>query len=229
VDIQFLRVLQRKLEASQNSMPWTPGTHDESAVLRTQFAFPVTLVHEVMHALWLTTNPIKQEPSPFPPHPMQLVRQREPFFRDGRMNELGSCWEDHVFGGMIHMLGKPAGAIIPYGLITIPFPGFSRYYPVSIDRENPRRWGMEWQTEYPIEMKYIRKMFTNQMWDEVQRYGIKRLRRKRKLGYRRYVDEKLFAPLAPGEAVRGVAPSPTFSVASRDGEEDEKSVVRRES
>jgi hypothetical protein len=35
VDIQFLRVFQHKLEASQNSMPWSPGSHDESALLRT--------------------------------------------------------------------------------------------------------------------------------------------------------------------------------------------------
>ena len=43
---QFLRVFQRKLEASQYSEPWEPGSHDESAQLRTQFAFAVTLVHE---------------------------------------------------------------------------------------------------------------------------------------------------------------------------------------
>jgi hypothetical protein len=155
------------------------------------------------------------------------VKRKEPFFRDGRMNELGACWEDYVFGGMLHMLGKPTGAIIPYGISSIPFPGFSRNYPSSIDRENPRKWGIEWQTEYPIEMQHVRDMFTSEMWDEVHRYGIKRLRRKRKLGYRRYVDEKLFAGLAPGEAVRGVAPSPTASVASMDAEDDDKGVVRR--
>lgn len=224
---QFLRVLQRKLEASQYSEPWEPGSHDESALLRTQFAFAVTLVHEVMHALWITSTPPykpKATPSGTPrsiPHPV------EPFFRDGRMNELGACWENHVFGGMIHMMGKPTGAIMPYGLATVPFPGLNHAYPWMIDRFNPRKWGIEWQTEYPIEMKYIRRMFTSELWDEVQRYGIRKLRRKKKLGYRRYVDEKLFEALAPGEAVRGLPRSPTSSVASRDAEEDEKGVVRR--
>jgi hypothetical protein len=227
VNIQFLQVLQRNLQASQNSMPWTPGSHDESAVLRTQFALAVTLVHEVMHALWIITNHTKEELSPIPPHYPQWVKRKEPFFRDGRMNEKGACWEDYVFGGMLHMLGKPTGAIMPYGISSVPFPGFSRNYPSSIDRENPRKWGIEWQTEYPIEMQHVRDKFTSEMWDEVHRYGIKRLRRKRKLGYRRYVDEKLFAGLAPGEAVRGVAPSPTASVASMDAEDDDKGVVRR--
>ncbi|KAI4846333.1 hypothetical protein E4T44_05121 [Aureobasidium sp. EXF-8845] len=228
VDIQFLRVFQRKLEASQNSMPWSPGSHDESALLRTQFSFAITLVHEVMHAIWMTSNPVREEPSPFPPHAPHLVRPKEPFFRDGRMNELGACWEDHVFGGMIHMMDTPTGAIMPYGMISVPFPGFIRNYPAAIDRGNPRKWGLEWQTEYPIETKYIRKMFSNQMWDDVQRFGVKALRRKRKLGYRRYITDKEYPPLAPGEAVRGVAPSPTSSVASRDGEEDdEKGVIRR--
>lgn len=126
------------------------------------------------------------------------------------------------------MMGTATGAIMPYGLTSIPFPGFARYYPGTIDRGNPRKWGIEWQTEYPIEMKYMRKMFSNQMWVDVQRYGVKVLRRKRKLGYRRYITNKDYPPLAPGEAARGVAPSPTSSVASRDGEEDdEKGIIRR--
>lgn len=124
------------------------------------------------------------------------------------------------------MLGFPHGAVMPYGLTTVPFPGTWEFYPSVIDHGNPRRWGCEWQTAYPIEMKHIRKMFTNEMWDEVQRYGIKRLRRKRKLGYRTYVDSK-HAALAPGEAILGQALSPTSSVDSKEGEEDHKGVVRR--
>jgi hypothetical protein len=74
----------------------------------------------------------------------------------------------------------------------------------------------------------MRKMFSNQMGDDVQRYGVKVLGRKRKLGYRRYITDKDYAPLAPGEAARRVAPSPTSSVASRDGaEDDEKGITRR--
>jgi len=229
LSVQFLRVFQRNLEASQYSEPWEPGSHNESALLRTQFAFAVTLVHEVMHALWITSTP------PYGPiatpsgTPEWIFNPVEPFFRDGRMNELGSCWEDNVFGGMIHMLGRPTGAIMPYGLAAIPFPGLNHAYPGgTIDRLNPRKWGIEWQTEYPLEMNYIRRMFTSELWDEVHRYGIKRLRRKKKLGLRRYVDEKAFEALAPGEAVRGIPPSPTGSVASMDAEEDdEKGVVRR--
>ena len=70
-------------------------------------------------------------------------------------------------------------------------------------------------------------MFTSELWDEVSRYGIKRLRRKKKLGYRRYVNDKFFEGLAPGEAAKGVPHSPNGSVASKDGEEDKKGVVRR--
>ncbi|KAG9580870.1 hypothetical protein KCU77_g12029, partial [Aureobasidium melanogenum] len=223
---QFLGVFRRKLKASQFSKPWKPGTHDESAVLRSQFAFAVTLVHEVMHALWLTSNPtyVQHYASPEPP---AWVMPKEPFYRDGRMNELGACWETHVFGGNIHMLGHPHGAIMPYGLTTVPFPGTWDFYPSVINRGNPRKWGYEWTTTYPIEMKHIRKMFTNEMWDEVQRYGIKRLRRKRKLGYRTYTDRK-FSELAPGEASLGQALSPTSSVDSKEREEDHKGVVRRE-
>ncbi|KAG9691972.1 hypothetical protein KCU95_g7131, partial [Aureobasidium melanogenum] len=223
---QFLGVFRRKLKASQFSSPWTPGTHDESAVLRSQFAFAVTLVHEVMHALWLASNPTYVQHYA-PPQPSQWVNPVEPFYRDGRMNELGACWETHVFGGNIHMLGYPHGAIMPYGMTTVRFPGTWEFYPSVIDRGNPRKWGYEWVTTYPIEMKHIRKMFTNEMWDEVQRYGIKRLKRKRKLGYRTYTDKK-YPGLAPGEAALGQAPSPTSSVDSKEGEEDHKGVVRRE-
>jgi hypothetical protein len=219
---QFLRVFQRNLEASQWSKAWNPGSHDESALLRTQFVFAVTLVHEVLHALWLTSTPAFLQTGS-----NTWTFHKEPFFRDGRMNELGACWEALVFGGMMHMLGRPTGAIMPYGLTSVPFPGLSDLYPGTVDRFNPRKWGIEWQTEYPVEMKHIREMFTHEMWDEVQRYGIKRLRRKRKLGYRRYVDKTFFPALAPGEAVRGLPPSPTTSVGSKDGEEDAKGVVRR--
>lgn len=219
-------MFRRKLKASQFSKPWKPGTHDESAVLRSQFAFAVNLVHEVMHALWLTSNPSYVQHYA-PPQPSQWVNKIEPFYRDGRMNELGACWETHVFGGNIHMLGYPHGAIMPYGLTTVPFPGTWEFYPSVINRGNPKQWGYEWQTTYPIEMKHIRKMFTNEMWDEVQRYGIKRLRRKRKLGYRTYVGSK-HPTLTAGEAILGQAPSPTSSVDSKEGEEDHRGVVRRE-
>jgi hypothetical protein len=79
-----------------------------------------------MHAIWMTSNPVRQEASPFPPHALHLVRPKELFFRDGRMNELGACWETHVFGGMIHMMSTATGAFMPYGLTSVPFPGFAR-------------------------------------------------------------------------------------------------------
>jgi hypothetical protein len=66
------------------------------------------------------------------------------------------------------------------------------------------------------------------MWDDVQGSGVKALRRKRKLGYTRYITYKEYPPSILGEAVRGVAPSPTSSIASTDGEEDdEKGIIRR--
>jgi hypothetical protein len=221
-----MQVFRRELEASQYSKPWNPGSHDESALLRTQFSFAVTLVHEVMHALWITSTLSKLILGPSGKNEV-LLHPREPFFCDGRMNELGACWEDHVFGGVMHMLGKPTGAIMPYGMASVPFPGLSNYYSGAVNRNNPRKWGLEWQTEYPLEMKYIRRMFTSELWDEVSRYGIKRLRRKKKLGYRRYVNDKFFEGLAPGEAAKRVSHSPNGSVASKDGEEDEKGVLRR--
>ncbi|KAI4724452.1 hypothetical protein E4T49_07813 [Aureobasidium sp. EXF-10728] len=225
---QFLDVFRGKLKASKYSVSWNPGSHDESAVLRAQFVLATILVHEVMHSLWITSNPTYMQHYAAPKQP-EWQHPQEPYFRDGRINELGACWENLVFGGNVQMLGTPYSTIMPYGLTTVPFPGIWEWYPSAVSRsEDPTKWGTKWETRYLIEMKHIRKMFTNEMWDEVQRYGIKRLRRKRKLGYRTRLDLDKFPGLAPGEAAPGVPSSPHSSVASREGEEDQHGVVRRD-
>ena len=62
---------------------WEPGTDEVSARLRTQWLCAVTIVHELMHALWFN----------------KFELRAEPFYTDTRVAELGWQWEQEMFSG----------------------------------------------------------------------------------------------------------------------------------
>ncbi|TIA32572.1 hypothetical protein D6C79_09177 [Aureobasidium pullulans] len=218
---ELLDVLQHKLKASNISRRWKPGTDAKSAYLRTQLLFAITAVHEVLHAIWRVNN--AKYSSTDPTITSAYKQPFEPFWRDQRMNELGNAWEGQVFGGTFWPIGTPKSAAVPYGLFSLPFPGLTRVPPddTVIERGEPEEWGVNWSTMYPVEMEFVRSLFTHEKWREVQRYGIRRLRRTKKLGCRARLVNPDVKP-----AVLGVT-SPPASVGSLEGEQDNFGVVRR--
>ncbi|KAG2170973.1 hypothetical protein JADG_010712 [Aureobasidium aubasidani] len=218
---ELLDVLQHKLKTSNISRRWKPGTDAKSAYLRTQLLFAITAVHEVLDAIWRVNNAKYSDTDPT--ITSAYKQPFEPFWRDQRMNELGNAWEGQVFGGTFWPIGTPESAAVPYGLFSLPFPGLTRVPPddTVMERGEPEEWGVNWSTMYPVEMEFVRSLFTHEKWREVQRYGIRRLRRTKKLGCRvRLVDPDV------KPAVLGVT-SPAASVGSVEGEQDNFGVVRR--
>ena len=64
---------------------WDPGTDETSARLRVQWLCAVTMVHELMHAIWFDKHEL---------------RRPEPFYTDTRVSEIGWQWEQCVFSGI---------------------------------------------------------------------------------------------------------------------------------
>jgi hypothetical protein len=85
INAEYLDVLCGDDSPIQNAIPWMPGSDRESAYLRSQWMLAMTLVHEVMHALWF----YKHQNRP------------EPFQLDVRTAELGFLWENLMFSGNV--------------------------------------------------------------------------------------------------------------------------------
>jgi hypothetical protein len=169
-DEDFISVLRKDpdFQARRWSQPWSPGTDEESARLRTRYILATTIVHELAHCMW------------------QIQRKGnrpEPFLRDGPYNELGFELENMIFSGIINATGSEAHNSAPYGLFIERYPG--QWTSSAYSRGDPQDWGVNWATDYPVHMDFVQKMFTKEFWDEqVARYGFVSCRPERKKGVR---------------------------------------------
>lgn len=169
----FLDILSGRRNAQEWSIPWYPGTDIGSAVLRTRFLLARVIVHEIAHAAWVSTPAAELSP--------------EPYVRDHPVNELGFELENFLFSGTMFPLGETEALPAPYGFSTWRWPHIFASDPKQEQwvRGHPLDWGMKWQTEYPVHMYHIAGFFTKQFWDNVDRFGLQRLRAPRVKGVRR--------------------------------------------
>lgn len=96
INAKYFDILCRGELATAGARSWFPGSDEDSARLRVQFVLAVTMVHEIIHALWWKKFP----------------DLKEPFYRDTRASETGWQWEMLLFTGLIDGLGKEYG--FPY-------------------------------------------------------------------------------------------------------------------
>ena len=75
----------REAQCAEDAIEWQPGSDEPSARLRVMFNLATTLVHEVMHALWLN----------------KYAPNFEPYYMDTRAAELGFQWEQLLYSGQI--------------------------------------------------------------------------------------------------------------------------------
>ncbi|KAG9529009.1 hypothetical protein KCU93_g3812, partial [Aureobasidium melanogenum] len=170
----------------EDGIDWTPGSDEESARLRVKFILAITMVHEAMHALWCNKY-----------HP-----DREPFYIDTRMAELGHQWEQLLYSGQIdNPTSQDRGS--PYILSIGKWPS-----PNEEEGEIPtqimshKKWGSTnvWH-EFAVEMSFVQNMFTHEFWAEVDRYGISNFWPRRTLGVRRTLVSEYWKAESP--VVRG--------------------------
>ncbi|KAH0372379.1 hypothetical protein KCU65_g1158, partial [Aureobasidium melanogenum] len=175
----------RGASPTEDAIDWIPGSDEESARLRVKFNLATTMVHEVMHALWCNKY-----------HP-----DREPFYMDTRMAELGFQWEQLLYSGQIDNPTQDRGS--PYFL-------YISKWPLSDNEEGEdptkimshKKWGSSAVfQEFGVEMSFVQNMFTHEFWAEVDRYGISNFRPRRMLGVRRTVVSEYWEAESP--VVRG--------------------------
>jgi hypothetical protein len=75
----------REASPVEDAIDWKPGSDVNSARLRVMFNLAITMVHEVMHALWRN----------------RYYPAFEPYYRDTRAAELGFQWEQLLYTGQI--------------------------------------------------------------------------------------------------------------------------------
>lgn len=127
-------------------------TDEASCLLRLRYQLAMTLVHELIHSLWIA----------------HFAGIREPFYRDYRYAELGWTYECLFADGAIANISNHV--VSPYGFSIVDWPGtglLAGGFPIrdSPDAKLPI-------TYFPVPMSWLPRHFTQQFWDEVQRYGL---------------------------------------------------------
>ncbi|KAH0338612.1 hypothetical protein KCU81_g7540, partial [Aureobasidium melanogenum] len=185
LDKQNVDIACRGASPIEDAIDWIPGSDEESARLRVKFVLAVTMVHEVMHALWRN----KFDP------------EEEPFYMDTRAAELGFQWEQLLYSGRIDNPTQDRGS--PDILSIGKWPP-----PDNEEGESPtkimshKKWGSTnvWQ-RFAVEMSFVQNMFTHEFWSEVDRYGISTFWPRKMLGVRRTLELKYWKAESP--VVRG--------------------------
>lgn len=204
LNTDYLRILREDpgYGAQTWSQPWSPGTDEESARLRTRLLLAITMIHEIAHCAWKIRSSNRG-----------IIELAEPYLRDRPINELGYELENMIFAGWIRPSGNKEHISAPYGLNIVRYPGPDDAHLEDKDlqlfpRGRPHDWSIIWCTEYPVHMNLCKKLFTREFWDEeVSRYGFARCRPERKKGVRLYPKKKNVEtdPLAKGLSPKSLA------------------------
>ncbi|MCJ1361366.1 hypothetical protein MMC16_000465 [Acarospora aff. strigata] len=147
-----------------------------SLILRQQFFFAVTTVHELAHAMNNAQRRDRGEP--------------EPFFEGQRRAEMGYAWEQFVHGGRMSQVHQSRGSDCGLVFCTWP-PGpevievigpFGKATGYGWNRRASRR---VWNTDYLIPMSHIQKLHTRAFWQgDFRRWGMLSLQIPKTIGLR---------------------------------------------
>jgi hypothetical protein len=125
---------------------------EASCLLRLRFQLATTLVHELVHALWIA----------------HFADSFEPFYRDYHCAELGWTYESLLADGAISNISDRTTSV--YGLKIQDFPGkghgFSAYPRLPVPLITPRTM------YFPVPMAWVPTHFNQKHWDDVQRFGL---------------------------------------------------------
>lgn len=164
---------------------------------RVDFYIAVTLVHEVAHALALTSYEF--EPSVedvwHDENDTRGIMKPEPFYKDHRLAEFGWVLESIMFGGVIFPMIHPVftnpqdSSSTALGLYTARFPGSfpttTKMVQAGTSRGTPAEYGLSHHVLYPLSMNDIHRFFTEDFWQStVPRYGLNAYRQRRWHGVR---------------------------------------------
>ncbi|KZF22906.1 hypothetical protein L228DRAFT_261027 [Xylona heveae TC161] len=153
------------------------GRLSVSERLRIQLILAITLCHECTHAIGFAA---------YPRDPDEIgAAIVEPFFENHRLAELGSAFEDFVFGGIIDPMAEQTDCC--YGLIIEGWPGNR----VPVTREGavpvPVRTDIPvpaFSTRYLIPMTWVQAVHSTAFWDDVARLKETSLKAPTTTGYR---------------------------------------------
>jgi hypothetical protein len=156
---------------------FVPMTNYKSMLMRCQFHFAITLLHELVHA-W-TYNTRRDPPG----------WACEPFCADQRVGETGWAMINAIFGSVFGEIGNnPELRNSPFGLRSFRWPGFRHmdgHFEIEPYTATPAKHGITVATEYAVPMQFIRQFFTEEFYyTRVERFGPGILKTPKVLGVR---------------------------------------------
>jgi hypothetical protein len=102
-----------------------------------------------------------------------------------RIAGLGDTWESILFGGGFDSIHNLCAS--PYGATTTQWPGpRGSMFKHTVLKISKRKYGhvRNWRTYYAVSMDWVRSLFTNAFWEDIERNGCTGLKIERKLGAR---------------------------------------------
>jgi len=186
IDERYVDALIQPVPVSQTQYS------EDSRVRRTlnaNFRFSVTLCHEVMHAVFFACN---DQLCDAHLNGDTKARFNEPFLEDQRQAELGFCWENEAFGGVIGQGNDPPHDFLNDPLWLTEFPSWM-YWDADVDPT----MGLPHQhaTRYLVSTHYVQNIQENEFW-EAFTIGDQALHIQKSLGIR-YANPSTFGPTWP--------------------------------
>lgn len=173
IDAKFLHVLTGQATVSHIFESWNPGTHDESATLRTWLFTAVILLHEFTHALWESylDKQFEHDENGI----LHMLTRAKPYYRDHRKAETGHAFEDKILSGVMAPIGL-RHPVACYGLRICRWPGIVPAHPHEEQLGSAALWGTRWTTHYAIAMDWVWSLYKKRFWDnDILAYGLKAL------------------------------------------------------
>lgn len=150
-----------------------PGADDRSSLLRLQFIFAITMVHELTHAWGFAVGRDKD-------------LKFEPYRDNDCVSELGYALEATIFGEMVvqGLSGNPCIQYEPFGFRSSRFAEYGADFKASAYKCSHLEYGLTHYTEYGVPMSFVQRFFTDEFWQDVRRYGTQAIKVPQPFGVR---------------------------------------------
>lgn len=155
IDRKYLKALRAQAQTPQSR----PGQLQKT--LNLQFRLAVTLCHELIHgAYFATENALLVafiDRASTSPHLRSTIILNDPFYEDEICAEVGYCWENLVFGGVIGQEGD----FVNDPLWVVEWPSFQNYKPGKYPL---RKLLSRISISYLVSTFYVQNIQTAEFW-----------------------------------------------------------------
>lgn len=142
-----------------NAAYYNPNADGNASMMRLQFSFAVTLVHELTHAYVFNTTAVSAD--------------IEPYCNDQRIAETGMALEASIIEGTLILCNQTNPSLMnsPFGFYSVRWPSHINI-PAYNKKASYAKHGIDYRSEYAVPMSFILQFFTDEFWaGRAERFG----------------------------------------------------------